>query len=182
TGGGESREVSVRRHAAHGDSVSRRRVGSRMVAVLSRRLTTAAAFLMAAFPGSFDAAAAPPFAGANQFIQKNCALCHSSSRAKAGLDLTKLAYTPTDPDNFAKWVKVHDRVSAGEMPPAGLPRPEAVSLAQFVDGLTATLTKYERDVATERGRAGLRRLNAYEYENAIRDLLNVPWVQIKDKL
>src|SRR6185295_3935437 len=34
----------------------------------------------------------------------------------------------------------------------------------------------------ERGRAGLRRLNAYEYENAIVDLLAVPWVRIKDKL
>ena len=62
------------------------------------------------------------------------------------------------------------------------PRPPAESLTQFVNGLSAALTAYERTVATERGRAGLRRLNAYEYENAIRDLLNVPWVQIKSKL
>ena len=27
-----------------------------------------------------------------------------------------------------------------------------------------------------------RRLNRYEYENALRDLLNVPWAQVKDKL
>ena len=63
-----------------------------------------------------------------------------------------------------------------------MPRPSAESLGQFVNGLSAALTAFERGIATERGRAGLRRLNAYEYENAVRDLLNVPWVQIKSKL
>ena len=52
----------------------------------------------------------------------------------------------------------------------------------FTKGLSAALTAYEHKVAAERGRAGLRRLNAYEYENALRDLLGVPWVQIKSKL
>ncbi len=122
----------------------------------------------------------PPFA--DGFIQKNCALCHNASAASGGLDLTKLAFEPANPDNFAIWVKVHDRVSAGEMPPAGMPRPAAESLQQFVNGLSAALTGYERAAVSEHGRAGLRRLNAYEYENAIRDLLAIPWVQIKGKL
>jgi hypothetical protein len=68
------------------------------------------------------------------------------------------------------------------MPPSPIPRPPAEALKQFVNGLSGALTAYERGVATERGRAGLRRLNAYEYENALRDLLNVPWVQVKSKL
>jgi hypothetical protein len=127
-------------------------------------------------------AAGPPFAGADAFIQKNCAACHNSSAAAARLDLTKLGYEPGDPDNFATWVKVHDRVSAGEMPPRPMARPSAESLTQFVNGLNSALTAYERALATERGRAGLRRLNAYEYENSIRDLLNVPWAQIRSKL
>jgi len=138
--------------------------------------------LAATFCGTFDAAAAPPFAGADAFIQKSCAPCHNPSARSGGLDLTKLAFEPADPDNFATWVKIHDRVSAGEMPPAAMPRPAAESLAQFVQGLSASLTGYERTVVAERGRAQLRRLNAYEYENAIRDLLAVPWVQIKGKL
>ena len=32
------------------------------------------------------------------------------------------------------------------------------------------------------GRAVHRRLNRYEYENALRDLLHIPWAQVKDKL
>ena len=136
----------------------------------------------AIFFAACGADAAPPFAGADSFIQRNCAACHNSAAPAARLDLNKLAYDPNNLDNFSTWVKIYDRVSAGEMPPPPLPRPPADSLTQFVNGLSGALTTYERNIAAERGRAGLRRLNAYEYENAIRDLLNVPWVQIKSKL
>lgn len=127
-------------------------------------------------------AATLPFAGADAFIQKNCAVCHGSSSPAARLDLTKLNYEPANLDNFATWVKVHDRVFAGEMPPAGMPRLPVESVNQFVKGLSTALSAYEDGVISERGRAGLRRLNAYEHENAVRDLLNVPWVQVKSKL
>jgi hypothetical protein len=146
------------------------------------RSTLDAPILISALFAVSGVAAGPPFAGADAFIQKNCASCHSGSAPAARLDLTKLGYEPANPDNFATWVKVHDRVSAGEMPPAPLPRPATESLAQFVNQLNGALTAYERSGYVERGRAGLRRLNSYEYENALRDLLNIPWVQIKSKL
>jgi len=148
---------------------------------MKTRIDTIPTLLATGFFAVTGWAATPPFAGADTFIQKNCAACHSSSSPAARLDLTKLNYDPANPDNFAIWVKVHDRVSAGEMPPAPI-RLTAESRTQFVNGLSAALTAYEHSVTTERGRAGLRRLNAYEYENAVRDLLNVPWVQIKSKL
>jgi mono/diheme cytochrome c family protein len=147
-------------------------------------LTAAVRFcLLAAVLFHVDAAlAAPPFAGGDAFIRQHCVGCHGSAAPQARLDLTRLGWEPSDPDNFGIWVKVHDRVVAGEMPPAPLPRPTAEARTQFVEGLANTLTEYERTVSAERGRAGLRRLNSYEYENAIRDLLNVPWAQIKGKL
>lgn len=145
------------------------------------RFSLATFFLLAtSVSGGVSLAAAPPFGDA--FLQKNCTVCHNSSSASGGLDLTKLAFEPANADNFAIWVKVHDRVSAGEMPPAAMPRPAADSLTQFTKGLSDALTGYERASVAEHGRAGLRRLNAYEYENAIRDVLSVPWVQIKGKL
>ena len=132
--------------------------------------------------GASSAIAAPPFTGADEFVQRNCVACHSGSAPQARLDLSKLAYEPENPDNLFIWVKVHDRVAAGEMPPVGMPRPGAAASKQFVDGLAGAISAYEQAVYAERGRAGLRRLNAYEYENAIRDLLALPWVQLKDKL
>jgi hypothetical protein len=144
-------------------------------------LTSAFLFAGVVLP-AFDLAPVPPFSGADAFIRKNCTACHNSPAGPGRLDLTKLSYEPANPDNFALWVKVHDRVAAGEMPPAGIPKPTADSLAQFVKGMETALTAYEQSVTKERGRAGLRRLNAYEYENAVRDILSVPWVQIKAKL
>jgi hypothetical protein len=101
---------------------------------------------------------------------------------KGGLDLTRLSFEPTNENNFAAWVKVHDRVSAGEMPPKKKPRPEAAELLTFVNGLASTLTSAERAAIATNGRAMKRRLNRYEYENTLRDLLDVPWIQIKDRL
>src|SRR5690348_10109708 len=151
--------------------------------VLMRRALILAAFLVTgAFPGACHLEAAPPFPGAAAFVQKNCVACHNSPTGAGRLDLTKLGYEPANTDNFAMWVKVDDRVAAGEMPPAGIPRPPVESSTQFVKRLATVLAGYERSVYAERGRAGLRRLNSYEYENAIRDLLGVPWVQIRSKL
>jgi hypothetical protein len=41
------------------------------------------------------------------------------------LDLTGLAFDPTNPANLAVWIKVHDRLKAGELPPRNRPRPDA---------------------------------------------------------
>jgi mono/diheme cytochrome c family protein len=90
-----------------------------------------------------SAMASAPFTGGDAFIQKNCASCHSASAPAARLDLTKLTYEPGNPDNWAIWVKIHDRVAAGEMPPAPVPRPAVGSVNAFVNGLSATLTTYE---------------------------------------
>jgi hypothetical protein len=145
-------------------------------------LTSALPVVAAILSIPIAARAAAPFAGAADFLQKNCVACHGAVAPKAGLDLTRLAYEPTNRDNFTAWVKVHDRVSAGEMPPGGLARSAAASGTSFLNRLAATLASSEKSANARSGRSPLRRLNAYEYENAIRDLLGTPWIAIKDKL
>lgn len=117
-----------------------------------------------------------------QFIAKHCADCHDDTTRKAGLNLLDLGYQPGDGANLATWVRVHDRVKAGEMPPPKKPRPDPTELASFVTNLAATLTTSERAILERNGRAMQRRLNRYEYENTLRDLFQVPWVQIRNRL
>ena len=52
------------------------------------------------------------------FVREHCADCHNARTKEKDLDLTALALDPSEPQNFAMWVKVHDRVQKGEMPPA----------------------------------------------------------------
>jgi hypothetical protein len=152
-------------HASHGPG-------------LFRHLALAVAI---ALPGSLALRAATPPAVARTFIEQHCADCHNEVDKEAQLDLTHLAYEPKDAANFALWVKVYDRVEAGEMPPKKK-RPDPAELDAFLKGMTATLTASERATIAGEGRSVQRRLNRYEYENALRDLLNVPWAQVKDKL
>jgi hypothetical protein len=141
-------------------------------------------FLVATFTASMPLLAQDDLglSRAMQLIGKYCADCHDDQALKAGLDLTHLAFKPNDDANFATWVKVHDRVKAGEMPPPKKPRPDASELDALVNGLASKLISAEQALIAKNGRAMKRRLNRYEYENTLRDLLDVPWIQIKDGL
>ena len=137
------------------------------------------AMLLAAASLSRGASIAP---GTAAFIETHCASCHGAVDPEARLDLTSLAYEPDNAANFSLWVKIHDRVTAGEMPPKKKKRPVAADLDPFLKNLAATLTASDRALVAREGRAVQRRLNRYEYENALRDLLAVPWAQVMNKL
>src|SRR6266513_2308207 len=113
-----------------------------------------------------------------QFTEKNCVECHDTDTKKGGLDLTALKFDPANLTNFSRWVLVHDRVTNGEMPPKKKPRPEAAELEAFTKSLSSSLVSVERARMAKEGRATRRRLNRYEYENALRDLLHAPWRQV----
>src|SRR5256884_575686 len=117
-----------------------------------------------------------------QFVEKNCVECHDADTKKGGLDLSALKFDPANLTNFSRWVLVQDRVSNGEMPPKKKPRPEASELEAFTKSLSLSLVSVEQARMAKEGRATRRRLNRYEYENALRDLLHAPWLQVRDSL
>ena len=71
---------------------------------------------------------AAPF---GSFFTKHCVECHDADTKKGNLDLTALRPDFADAENFARWVKLHDRVQSGEMPPAKKPRPATSAGAAF---------------------------------------------------
>src|ERR1043165_3569973 len=104
------------------------------------------------------------------FLQKYCFECHDTETKKGGLDLTALNFEISKATNFSAWVTVHDRVANGEMPPKKKERPAATDLEEFTSSLTASLISAEKARMSHEGRSTQRRLNRYEYENALRDL------------
>ena len=140
-----------------------------------------------ALPGVFFATVTALTAGelpraSRLFVEKHCVECHDAATKKGGLDLTSLRFEPAFSSNFSRWVLVHDRVSNGEMPPKKKARPEAAEREAFTKSLAASLVSVERASIAKEGRATRRRLNRYEYENALRDLLHAPWLQVRDSL
>ncbi len=118
-------------------------------------------------------------AGVEAFAEKYCAACHNDVDKEAGLDLAALEFKPTDAENLRKWVRILDRVAEHEMPPKEKRQPAGEEIAAFVRQLGGTIEAHERAVTAREGRATGRRLNGYEYENALRDLLAAPWLQVK---
>ncbi len=116
------------------------------------------------------------------FIAANCTACHNASLKSGNLDLAALPFNLSDSTNFAVWAKIHDRVRDGEMPPIK-PSPIApASRTAFVSALETPLIAADHARYADQGRATLRRMNRYEYENTVRDLLAAPWLQIRELL
>ncbi len=116
------------------------------------------------------------------FFAKHCAECHDAETKKGNLDLTSLKPDFADAENFARWVKVHDRIASGEMPPKKKARPPAVDTAAVVKSLRGSLLKAEQARLAGTSRTGLRRLTRAEYENTIRDLFDMPGIALQGNL
>lgn len=116
------------------------------------------------------------------FFESSCMDCHDAETKKGGLDLESLGQDWRDAGTFEKWVTIHDRVAAGEMPPKKKPQPEAADRKAFLASVSASLTAAEQAVTAQNGRSTERRMNRYEYENALRDLFDAPWLLVRDRL
>jgi hypothetical protein len=123
-----------------------------------------------------SAGALPPF------LEKNCVECHDADAKKGGLDLTALKSDLSDPKSFEVWVKVFDRTANGEMPPKKKARPDAGQQSAYLADLSARLLRQDAARITAQGRTVERRMNRFEYENAVRDLLQAPWLDLKEIL
>jgi mono/diheme cytochrome c family protein len=145
-----------------------------------RILLASAVIVLSAVAATSPAADLPAPRG--EFLEENCIGCHDAAARKGGLDLTALPFDPADPATFARWVTVHDRVRDGEMPPKSEEQPEPAEKRAFLSELSDRLAAADHERARAAGRSVWRRLNRYEYENTVRDLLDAPWLQLRDRL
>jgi cytochrome c551/c552 len=113
--------------------------------------------------------AAASAAEADSTLKQYCVSCHNERLKTAGLVLNQMdpAKVQEHPD---AWEKVVRKLKTGTMPPPGSPRPERAAYDQTVSWLESEL---DRTAQLNAGRPALRRLNRVEYENAIRDLLDL---------
>jgi hypothetical protein len=116
------------------------------------------------------------------FLEKNCVECHDADAKKGGLDLTALKSDLTDPKSFETWVKVFDRTANGEMPPKKKARPDVTQKSAYLGDLSTLLLRQDTARIISQGRTVERRMNRHEYENAVRDLLQAPWLDLKEIL
>ena len=112
-------------------------------------------------------------------IDKACLGCHFGKTAKGGLDFATLQFDLDQRGLRERWIRIHDRVEKGEMPPKGFAAPERVAL---LSQLTPALRQADLADVAKNGRGPMRRLNRDEYEQNLRDILQLPHLDIRDML
>ncbi len=110
-----------------------------------------------------------------------CSGCHNAQNAIGGLDLAALPRRFDDRSVRERWIRVHDRVANGEMPPKGVPFSAAQRTA-MLDPLRRAIHEADYAEVVRDGRGPLRRLNRDEYEQNLRDVLDLPHLDIRDML
>jgi hypothetical protein len=102
-------------------------------------------------------------------LDKYCVGCHKAPTPVAGLRLDDLD-TANFESNGATWEKLARKLRNREMPPAGMPRPDATTLDALVSYIVTGRDRLA-EAKPNPGRRTLHRLNRTEYGNAVRDLL-----------
>ncbi|MCY3964722.1 MAG: DUF1592 domain-containing protein [Acidobacteria bacterium] len=128
------------------------------------------ALLISGFvPGGVGAASFE--ADVEPLFEASCLTCHVGTEMTP-LDLTLLGHDLADRETFRLWERIFDRVSGGEMPPAGARRPAQRLVDSALDALKGALLEANR--AERAGqRTPLRRLTRLEYEYTMQDLLGI---------
>ena len=144
---------------------------------MNRRLHWLVALCVTLAASRASAGALRPDLG--KFVEKQCFECHDADTKKGNLDLTSLKLELTNAPNFSAWTSIHDRVAKGEMPPKKKARPAPAEVRGFTNSLSSMLLATDRAQVAAEGRATQRRLNRYEYEETLRDLLSLPYLEVK---
>lgn len=113
--------------------------------------------------------------GLDAMVREHCASCHGGARPKGMLDLESFDAERATPERLADLL---ERVRSGEMPPPEEDGNESTDAAGVFDEalraqVVADLEAQLDQLAPDPGRPTLRRLNRFEYGNAVRALLDI---------
>lgn len=116
------------------------------------------------------------------FVEKHCIECHNAETKSGGLSFSEITFELDNRPTSHRWVRIHDRVLAGEMPPKNSEIPAEIEKSGFIQTLQTSLVVAEQKRRGQNGRSIIRRMNRIEFENTLRDLLDVPWLDVKELL
>ena len=116
------------------------------------------------------------------FLERHCIDCHDDVQAEGGLDFLSLEWNLEDLHTAGLWVKAHDHLASGKMPPKKKSRLKDAERQTMVKDLARAITVAQETKARKHGRSVSRRVNRFEYENILRDLLSDPALKVADQL
>ena len=118
------------------------------------------------------------------FLLASCIDCHDGPEGEAGFDIRRVLSDGIDPQETKldpPWVKIIDRVAAGEMPPREADQPNGKDRNEFVSQTSQWLQKHQKQRNRTYGRVRARRLTRLQVERSLQDILGID-IPLAEKL
>ncbi|HAQ99440.1 MAG TPA: hypothetical protein DCR61_08820 [Verrucomicrobiales bacterium] len=109
----------------------------------------------------------------NDFLKSYCTDCHGTKKQKADRRFDMLPDRITNLEHLMVYQEIVDQLNLGNMPPEGKPQPSIKERSLMVAHLTRRLATARAELQTSEGHSELRRLNSWEYQHTIGDLLGL---------
>ena len=107
------------------------------------------------------------------FLKAHCVGCHGPEEQKGDRRFDSLKSTISDDDSLVDYQDILDQLNLSEMPPLEAKQPSDAARQKVIDVLTTSIASYHQSRSGQHAAPILRRLNAREYRNTIRDLLDL---------
>ena len=107
------------------------------------------------------------------FVVENCYACHNARLKSGELNLEQYKTAASMNQDRETWELALQKLQTGEMPPKGVPRPDAAELKAVTGWIEKEFDRLDRMTRPDPGRVTARRLNRAEYNNTVRDLLGI---------
>ena len=112
---------------------------------------------------------------ARAFMKQYCVSCHTQQAKQRGT--VPVTLDDLDPANISRdartWEQVVRKMRAGLMPPSGMPRADRATHDRFLTVIEGELDRVARANPNPGRTEAFHRLNRKQYQNAVRDLLNL---------
>ncbi len=102
-----------------------------------------------------------------------CADCHGAKKQKGDRRFDQLPSNIQSDDTLVDYQDILDQLNLGEMPPEEAKQPTDGQRQEVIAWLTTQVHRYHEAQKGSGGDTVLRRLNAREYRNTVRDLLHL---------
>ena len=107
------------------------------------------------------------------FLNTYCTRCHGAKLQKAERRFDNLTGRITDSKAVVDYQDILDQLNLGQMPPKKQKQPSNAERKRVIAWLTARIKRFHATHKPAANQTVLRRLNAREYRNTIRDLLHL---------
>mgnify|MGYP002832901296 CR=1 FL=1 len=109
----------------------------------------------------------------NEFLKQYCIDCHGPEKQKGDRRFDGLGKSNLEISDVEAWQEILDMLNLGDMPPEDVKQPTVAERAAMIESTTKLISTELEKLSDSGGHSVLRRINSWEYQHTIGDLLGL---------